>query len=105
MSISQEYRKYEVLSPWAEADPIPLKGLSERLANLECKTIGLFRNSKRAARPISIAVEEKLKEKFPSLDFSTFILMPNAGVDDTEERGRFDEWIKGVDAVVLSYGD
>lgn len=31
--------------------------------------------------------------------------MPNAGVDDTEERGRFDEWIKGVDAVVLSYGD
>ena len=105
MEVDNGYSKYEVLSPWADADPRPLRGISTRIEDLEGKKIGLFHNSKRAAQPILATVEEKLKERFPSLEFSRFVLMPNAGVDETEEKGRFDDWIKEVDAVVLSYGD
>jgi len=97
--------EYEVMSPWAEADPIPLKGITQRISGLEGKTIGLFHNSKRASRPILSVVETKLKEKYPSMNFSSFLLMPNAGVDETEDKDRFDEWVKGVDGVILAYGD
>ena len=31
--------QYEVLSPWAEADPIPLRGISPRLTDLKDKKI------------------------------------------------------------------
>jgi hypothetical protein len=97
--------EYEVMSPWAEADPIPLKDITKRLTALEGKTIGLFHNSKRAARPILSVVENKLKERYPSMNFSSFLLMPNAGVDETDDKERFEEWVKGVDAVILAYGD
>jgi hypothetical protein len=97
--------QYDVLSPWADADPIPLQGITKRLSKLEGKTIGLFLNSKRAAHPITNVLEEKLKERYPTLSFSRFLLMPNAGVDETIEKDRFDEWIKEVDGVILSYGD
>ena len=96
---------HEVLSPWSEADPIPLKVISPRLSELKGKRIGLFRNSKRASRPISDMVEEILQERFPDLNFSSFLHMPNAGVDETDERERFDDWVKEIDAVILSYGD
>ena len=98
--------QYEVLSPWAEADPIPLRGISPRLTDLTGKTAGLFRNSKRAAKPTLTLVEEKLKARYPTLEFSPYAFMPNAGVTETEEwTARFEEWLKEVDAVILSYGD
>ena len=34
--------QYEVLSPWAEVDPIPLRGISPRIKTLAGKKIGLF---------------------------------------------------------------
>ena len=34
--------QYEVLNPWAEVDPIPLKGIAPRVADLTGKTMGLF---------------------------------------------------------------
>ena len=55
---------FEILSPWADIDPLPLKGIAPRLTNLAGKTIGLFALSKRASRPIVLAVGEKLKERF-----------------------------------------
>ena len=96
---------YEVLNPWAEANPIPLKGLADRLNDLEGKRIGLFRNSKRAA-PLSLdALKKRLKERYPTVEFSPFALMPNAGILETEYKDRFEEWIKGVDGVIFAYGD
>ena len=96
---------YEVLNPWADADPVPLKKPAERISDLEGKTIGLFRNSKRAA-PFSLQlVENNLKGKYTSLKFSEFALMPNAGILETDDLDRFEEWIKEVDGVVISYGD
>ncbi len=97
--------QYEVLSPWADADPVPARGISLRLNNLNEKTIGLFINSKIAAKPTQDAVEAQLKEKFPTLQFSRFTRKENLSVDETADNDKFQEWVKGVDAVILSAGD
>jgi hypothetical protein len=96
---------YEVLNPWAEADPVPLKGLSARVADLAGKRIGLFRNSKRAAPLALNAIKSKLKERCPTVEFSSFALMPNAGILETDDRARFEDWIKDVDGVIFAFGD
>ena len=96
---------YEVLNPWGDADPVPLRGLAARVTDLAGKKVGLFRNSKRAAPLVLNVVKEKLKERFPTIEFSPFALMPNAGILETDDKDRYEEWLKGVDAVVFSYGD
>jgi len=97
---------YEVMSPWAEADPIPLKGIAPRVKDLSGKKIGLFRNSKRAARPSLGVVETNLKARFPGCEIRPYAFMPNAGITETPEwTAKFEEWLRGVDAVVLAYGD
>lgn len=96
---------FEVLNPWAEADTIQPRRISDRLSDLNGKTIGLFQNSKRASGPSLAVVKELLKEKYHNLHFSQFLLMPNAGVDETDEKDRFDDWVKEVDAVILAFGD
>jgi hypothetical protein len=97
--------QYEVLSPWAEVDPIPLRGISPRVTDLTGKKIGLFLNSKIAARPMLAAVEARLKERFPTLEFSRFLRFTNVSAVETEDKAKFEEWVKGVDAVIFSYGD
>ena len=97
---------YEVLSPWGEVDPIPLKPISPRLSTLENKTIGLFANNKRAASPIQAAVEAQLKTKFPSVKISHYVFKGgNREVAGTEYEAGFADWIKSVDAVVSAVGD
>lgn len=99
--------QYEVLSPWAEADPVPYRGLkTPRLTELESKKIGLFCNIKRAGGPIQTVIEKKLKEKYPTIETSwyrgrTF----SVSEQDPENKDKFEEWIKGVDAVILAVGD
>lgn len=97
--------EYKVLSPWADADPIPLARISDRLSELSGKKIGLFRNSKRAAPLILKTLETRLQERYPSIKFSPFTFMPNNSIVDTEDKDRFETWLREVDAVVLAYGD
>ena len=99
--------QYQVLSPWAEADPIPLKGLSsQRVENLAGKKIGLFVNYKRAARPIAESVERRLKSMYPDAQISYFISPEwNVSVVETKNKDKFEAWAKGVNAVILSVGD
>ncbi len=98
--------QYEVLSPWAEADPIPLRGISPRVADLTGKTIGLFSlDCKVASCPTLTVVEQKLKERFPTLGFSWFGLALNMEVAETEEKAKFEDWAKGVDAAIAAVGD
>jgi len=97
---------YEVLSPWAEADPVPLKGLAPRLDKLDGKKIGLLQNSKRAA-PIIIDVTERLlKEKFPTTKISRFEAR-SFSVSSLEPKRitEFEDWLKGLDAVIAAVGD
>jgi hypothetical protein len=98
--------EYEVLSPWADADPIPFKGITPRIGNLEGKKIGLLRNSKRAAAPLMKVIEKKLKEKFPTAEFTQYAnLIPNERMIDQDKKDEFENWLKGVDAVIATFGD
>jgi hypothetical protein len=99
--------KYEVLSPWAEADPIRLKGLSApRVENLAGKKIGLFVNYKRAAKPIAESLEKRLKTMYPDAQISYFYSPEwNVSVVETKNKDKFEAWAKGVNAVILSVGD
>jgi hypothetical protein len=98
--------QYEVLSPWAEVDSIPLRGISPRLENLAGKKIGLFANFKRAARPIAASVERRLKTMYPDCQTSLFdSRLPNVTETETKNRDRFVAWAKGVDAVIAMVGD
>jgi len=98
--------QYEVLSPWAEVDPIPLRGISPRVDTLEGKKIGLFANFKRAARPIQSYVEKKLKERFPGSETSLFdSRLPNVTETETVNKEKFTAWAKEMDAVIAAVGD
>ena len=97
--------QYEVLNPWAEVDPLPLRAISERLTDLNGKRIGLFRNKKVAALPILKVVEKRLKERFHNLKLSYYFRDRNVSVAETGNLDEYEEWVKEVDAVILSAGD
>ncbi len=97
---------YEVLSPWADADPVKFRGINTRPADLADKKIGLLRNSKRAAEPTLKIVEDRLKETYPTAEFNWFSnLTPNEALVDLPEKPQFEDWLKEVDAVIAAYGD
>lgn len=98
--------QYEVLSPWAEVDPIPVRGISPRVNTLEGKKIGLFANFKRAARPIQAEIEKRLKEKYPDCEISLFdSRLPNVTETETVNKEKFTAWAKEMDAVIAAVGD
>ena len=98
--------QYEVLSPWADVDPIPLRGISPRVDSLAGKKIGIFANFKRAAVPIANEVEKRLKERFPDIETILFhSTLPNVDESETVNKEEFSAWAKGVDAVVGMVGD
>lgn len=104
--INQRSAEYEVLSPWADADPVPLRGITPRPADLAGKKIGLFSNRKRAAQLTLEAVERELLEKFPTAKTSWYACTTiNTPEMLTEGRAKFEEWVGSVDAVVLSVAD
>jgi hypothetical protein len=106
MSADKASNQYEVLSPWADADSVPKKGITPRVTDLAGKTIGLFRNIKVSAGPILTVVEEKLKERFPTSKISWY-LQPEAQFCEVEtaRKAKFEEWVRGVDAVITAVGD
>jgi hypothetical protein len=98
--------QYEVLNPWTEADPIPVRGISPRLETVAGKKIGLFANFKRAARPMAASVEKRLKGMYP--DITTVLFdsrAPNVTETETNNKAKFQAWAKEVDAVILMVGD
>jgi hypothetical protein len=109
----------KVLSPWADADAVPLKGIAERVPDLAGKKIGLFHHTKIAGPPILAMVERKLKEKYPTAQFSYFRMTRVGDLEDSKDRvgmvvdalkdqeelAVFENWVKGVDAVVGAVGD
>lgn len=97
---------YEVLSPWADVDPIALRGISARVDTLSGKKIGLFANFKRAAKPIMAEVEKRLKERYPDCETILFdSTLPNVTETETVNKEKFTAWAKGVDAVIAAVGD
>ena len=106
MSDGKSGTVYEVLSPWSEADPIPLQGLSPRLDDLAGKKIGLLCNNKRAAPVILEVAERLLKEKYPTAETSYFHARTfSVSSLERDRKDEFDDWIKGLDAIIASVGD
>ncbi len=100
--------QYEALSPWAEVDPIPFRGLTApRLTSLEGKKIGLFASSKPISKRIMTAFEEQLKKRYPTIETSWDVGEGSWAVlqIDTPKKEQYQEWVKGVDAVVAAVGD
>jgi hypothetical protein len=97
---------YEVLGPWAEADPVPLHGLAPRLDRLEGRKIGLLCNSKRAAPLILDVTERLLKQRFPTAVTSRFLARSfSVSSLEKDREEEFNDWLRGVDAVIASVGD
>ena len=106
MSADKASNSYEVLSPWAEADSIPLKGIAPRVTDLSGRKIGLLCNNKRAAPLILNAAERILKERFPTSETSWFRARSfSVSSLEPDNVAKFEEWINGVDAVVAAVGD
>jgi hypothetical protein len=96
---------FEVLSPWAEAAPRPLTGITERVKDIGQKKIGLFMNYKRAAPLILHSVHKKLAARFPAAQFSEFLFRQNSDVSQSPEVKAFEDWLKSVDTVIAAVGD
>ena len=98
---------YEVFSPWADADPVPPRGLTApRLTEINGKRIGLFHNIKRAGGPILQVVERRLKERYPSVQFDHYAAKSMSAAQlEPQNKDKFEEWIRGVDAVILAVAD
>ncbi len=104
--MENNFLSYEVLSPWAEADPVPFKGINPRVDKLDGKKIGLFCNTKRVAEPALKVVESRLKKAYPAAGTSWFFnMVPNEAIIEQPRKGEFESWLKGVDAVIAAYGD
>ncbi len=98
--------RYEVLNPWAEVDPTPVRGISPRVDTLAGKKVGLFANFKRAARPIALTIENRLKVRYPDIQTSIFdSRLPNVTETETVNKEKFTAWAKEMDAVVAVVGD
>ena len=96
----------QVLSPWAEADTVPPRGITARLASLEGRTIGVFLNSKRSAPLIATALAKQLGALVPTAVFSRYACTTvNVPEILTAGKEKFEAWVRGVDAVVLTTGD
>jgi hypothetical protein len=98
--------QFEALSPWADVDPIPLRGISPRLSSLAGKKIGLFVNPKRAAMPIAESIQRRLGGMYP--DVQTIIFhstAPNVNEIETKNKEKFTAWAKGLDAAIAVVGD
>jgi len=65
--------QFEVLSPWADADPIAVRDISPRIQTLAGKKNGLFVNPKRAAMPISESIEKRLNAMYPDVQVIRFV--------------------------------
>jgi hypothetical protein len=98
--------QFEVLSPWADVDPIPLRGISPRIPTLAGKKVGLFVNPKRAAMPIAQSIDRRLKAMYPDVQTAIYHSVgANVNEIETKNKEKFTAWAKGLDAAIAVVGD
>jgi len=98
--------QYEVLSPWADADPVPFRGISPRIDSLAGKKIGLFVNPKRAALPIAESIQRRLVDKYPDAEIIMYRSYgANVNEIETDNKEAFTAWAKGLDAAIAVVAD
>ena len=98
---------YSVLSPWGEADPVPMRGLiADRPEDLNNNRIGLYYMWKRASKPILESLMKKISERYPKAEFSWYEeSQMNTPEIESKNKGKYEKWLKTVDTVIYTYGD
>lgn len=107
MTTNTNQTYYAVLNPWAEVDPVAPRGLTTaRPTALDGKTIGLFHMWKRASKPILQSLEKHLKARFPTARFSWYAeSVVNTPEIESPNKAKYENWLKGLDTVIFTYGD
>ena len=106
MSTDKKVGEQQVLSPWADADPVPARGITERLDDLNGKKIGLFCNVKRAAHPMLQAAEKWMSKHFPKTEISWYrASVANVPELESKRKEKFEKWVDSIDAAILAVGD
>ena len=92
---------YEVLSPWADADPIPARGITPRLDTLEGKKIGIITNDQWQAYRMMPRLKEMLEQDFKHIEVLPVDAYPQGNLlIGTEETAKAVKK-SGVDAVII----
>jgi hypothetical protein len=105
--------EYEVLSPRGDVDPIRQIALNPRVADLNTATIGLYATFKEHWVLILDEIARQLQARYPGAKFSRFQYTKDLNsytqvaevAKDPEVRPQFEEWVKGVDAVIVANAD
>jgi hypothetical protein len=94
--------KLELLDPRGEIEIIKKYGLAKRVTDLAGKRIALVHNQKAGASTFLDAVEELLKEKFPT---ATFVKGYTTTINLAKEPEFYDEVAKNADVFIFGAGD
>ena len=106
MNKPERQDQLQVLSPWSAIDPVPLESPAPRIDRLAGSRIGLFANHKRAAQPMLDVVRNWMEVNYPDVELDLYIgTETNVPEMWTSGKEKFEEWIDGVDGVVLAVGD
>jgi hypothetical protein len=109
MSNTVDQALYEVLSPWADIDPLPLRPISKRLDTLNGKTLGFFDNGKPVAIAMLSEAKRLLLEKYPDLVINWYRHEQRFSYNilqiESQNKTGFLNWLSDVDAVVTAVGD
>jgi len=105
--------EFEILSPRGNVDSIKPIGLNDRVPNLNQATIGLFTTFKGHWVMILDEIAKQLKERYPGASFTRFQYIQDLNcytqvaelAKDEKVRPEFEEWIKGVDTVIVANAD
>lgn len=105
--------EYEVLSPRGDVDPIKQVALSPRVPDLNNATIGLFASFKQHWVLILDEIAKQIQERYPGARFTRFRYTKDLNsytqvaevAKDPDVRPQFEEWVRGVDAVIVGNAD
>lgn len=91
-----------VLNPRGEIEPPPILAPAPRIADLADKKIALIHNFKAGANTFLDAVEELLREKYPT---ATYLRQFTTTINLAKEPEFYDEVAKSCDAFIFGSGD
>jgi hypothetical protein len=105
--------EYEVLSPYGDVAPIKHIGLNPRVADLNEATVGLCAYFKQHYVLVLEEIAKQLQQRFPGAQFARFRYTKDPSWrnevaelgKDPEVRPQFEEWLNGVDTVLVGNGD
>jgi len=100
--MSEKKVELRVLNPRGEIEPPRIFAPAPRVADLAGKKIALIHNQKAGASTFLDAVEELLREKYPT---ATFLRDFTTTINLAKEPEFYDEVAKSCDAFVFGSGD